>query len=98
MSYKPKPGTGWERVYFRGEGYYLDLSPDDEDGPILTVAVRGSEFHVSRSPSPMTYEAPSPQDIGRVELDFGVEAWSIDGVCTIEGGQTLRLRAVKVRG
>jgi hypothetical protein len=52
---------------------------------------------VSYGTAVQVHEAPMPQDLGRIERDFGVRAWSTMGVLPVRPpsvGQCLAAKAV----
>lgn len=79
MTYEPKPGTDWEegasmfgnvrRWRTRlGAGLYLHVA----------VGEQGT-FTISRIQNERVHDAPRFDDMGRIERDFGVRGWSVQG-------------------
>jgi len=96
VSYEPREGTGWVEGNSPIEGvrrWRLLL----EWGVHLQVTVGDVVFFVSRVTG-NEHSVPMPEDVGRVERDFGVRGWSIQGVMSVvppSTGQTLSLVAVE---
>jgi len=81
-SYEPKPGTDWEEGPSPLEGVrrWRTLV---EPGLHLTVTFAEDcavIARVSYGTSMQLNEPPMPDDLGRIERDFGVRGWSIQGV------------------
>lgn len=78
MGYEPKAGTGW----VKGAPILEDVSrwrTPLGDGVYLQVTVALTIFTVSQTRD-TRHTTPMPEDIQRIERDFGVKAWRIQGV------------------
>lgn len=98
MKYEPKPGSGWEEGASPlegvrrwrapiGSGMHLSVSFENEYGVIARVRYGASPEH----------QVPRPEDLGRIERDFGVRGWRILGVSPVASpsvGQCLLAKAV----
>lgn len=101
MGIEPKPGTGWEEGdsvldnvrRWRtplGGGVYLLVTIADE---LAWVIARGVDLETSPR-----HMVPMPQDMRRIQEDFGVRAWSFKGVSPVAPpavGQALMAMAVE---
>lgn len=99
MSYTPREGSGWEE----GGTQYADVRrwrTPLGDGVYLyvTVTEASSLFVLGRVKDEWEHSVPMPEDIARVEKDFGVRAWSIMGVMPsvnpMARGKCLMMKAV----
>lgn len=83
-SYEPKPGTGWEEGpsvlegvrRWRtpiGTGLHLSVTFDKDCAVISRVSYEETQVCT----------VPMPEDLGRIERDFGVHGWSIVGVHSV---------------
>lgn len=97
--WEPKPGTGWHKRIRDGRVHWGLILGDDETGPTLFITLDvGDVFIIGYSPRAFEYVVPGPREIQRIELDFGVPAWSVVDVVDREDGHVaLVLRAVRVR-
>lgn len=100
MSYTPREGSGWEE----GGSQFADVRrwrTPLEEGVYLyvTVTEKNSLFVLGRVKGENQHSVPMPEDIARVERDFGVHGWSIVGVFPTVNpyatGQSLMMKAVK---
>jgi hypothetical protein len=99
--YEPKHGTGWEEGPSPLDNVRRWRTPLG-GGVYLQVTVAEDAFIIARAEyegglQPMT--APMPEDLGRIEAEFGVRAWKIVGIrppFPPSTGQVLLAQAVDV--
>lgn len=98
--YVPKDGSGWDEGSSFLDGVRRWRTPV---GPRLWLTVATGEkgvFLISRVDEGSRHTVARFEDMLRVELDFGVHAWSIVGVHSVpppSTGLTLLARAVEPR-
>ncbi len=97
-SYEPKEGTGWEE----GSSLFGDVrrwqAPIDEETWLRVTVTSPNGLFVMARTRGNEHTVPLPEDVGRVERDFGARAWSILGVVPAAppaSGQVLLARAVE---
>lgn len=103
-SYEPKPDTGWEKGPSPLPNVRRWRTPLD-GALFLGVTVAETAFIIGRvvydADGAGTFAPPLPEDIQRVELDFGVFAWSVAGIAPATApakGLCLLLRAISPAG
>lgn len=80
--YEPKEGSGWEEGPSSLPGVRRWRTPVEDGRRHLSVTVAEWAFVIARvayRPTSQVNSLPRPEDLGRIELDFGVHAWSILG-------------------
>lgn len=97
MKYEPKEGTGWQEgttLYAGIRRWQLQI---DGDTWLRVTVTEKAGFVVSRGMGD-AHTVPHPEDLGRIERDFGVHGWRIEGVMPVfvpSVGQALLARAVQ---
>lgn len=98
--YAPAVGSGWVRGAEILQGVERYRTPLDE-GWFLQVTVAEHQVFVISRVRDWEYEVPDFADMARIERDFGVHGWSIQGTMPVVEpayGLALAARAVDPKG